>query len=398
MHALPLQDAPVERIAGQADSRPISSALHTGRDTIASRRNLSILGQAVRDFCELERPLQRDLATFKELFYQFVEGCTLTERRSLAASLATNPNIPRTIIFYFALDQVEVAAPVLLFSPIVNEADIASLARRCSVAHLRILARREDLTPAAANLLKKAGGPTVAEILARNHALQPTPPAEAIQPEQDTARETEQVTRVAAVKPEETPSAERRESHASDGNTRQKLLELAGRGGRLGAARSRDNQEQTLKEKREQIEVGKQLLLLVRTGGVDSFVEGASIHTSISPDIIRAMIDKLDGQSLAVLLKGMGVDSLEASQLFLRLVAPAGRSMEAYTRMRNLYDRLAEERCKMTVRALAGTLKFEQLEAITSDTSRRLREAANERRASFGTERGGAPADQRMAG
>ena len=369
-------EAPVRN--GAADATPALSRI----DTISTRRS-TILMEIVRDFCQLERPDQADISRFKEIFYQLIQSVGIVERRSLSASLAACHYVPRTVVLFLAMDELEVAAPVLLFSPVINESDIISLARRMDIEHLKVLARREALTSDGARALRHAGGREVAAILARNRSLVGSDNVEAVP---------------APVVPPVISVSPSPQIHASDAvagplplptndSAARELVDLAGRGGRLGRGRQEEAQA-TRKEiptqpSEKSIAAGRELLEAHRNGAAEGFISAAAYRTGVRAAIIRAMVEKLDGESLAVLLKGMAVEDLEAMQLFVRLLPQVGRDFAKYKSLQAMYRKLNGERCKLAMLALSGTRLTPEHTNEPKAPSARLMEVAAQRRASL---------------
>ncbi|MEM7463563.1 MAG: hypothetical protein AAF362_12895, partial [Pseudomonadota bacterium] len=228
------------RILEKSDNTALTSA--SGRNTLRDNyslagaaqqrgnqlsRKANLLAESTRSFCEFDRPNRHEIEMFKELFYQMIGDCGKAERRLLSASLARNVYTPRQILMYLALDAADIAAPVLLFSPAINEFDIKTLADRLSLDHLKILCRRMDLSEESAKALEKAGGKECAELLVRNPALaQSRQPAAAAMPATDlfTQKTSEPIEKPEMIK----SSPVRRNA------TENQIVKMAATGGKLG--------------------------------------------------------------------------------------------------------------------------------------------------------------------
>ena len=349
-------------------------------DSATSRRG-TILAESVRDFCQLERPDHADISRFKELFYQLIQSLGIAERRSLSASLASNHYIPRTVVLFLAMDELEVAAPVLLFSPVINESDILSLARRLDTEHLKVLARRENLTRESARALRHAGGREVAEILVRNRSL--SDHEEPQRAAENPAPQPVPITRKAPVSADANPQSPP-PLPQKDGSARE-LVDLAARGGRLGRAKpdvtAAAEKAGSTEPSEASIAAGRELLEAHRNGAAEGFIAAAAYRTGVRAAIIRAMIEKLDGESLAVLLKGMAVEDLEAMQLFVRMLPHVGRDFAKYKSLQATYRKLNAERCKLAMLALSGTRLGPEHTHEPKAPSQRLMDVAAQRRA-----------------
>ncbi|MEZ5872391.1 MAG: DUF2336 domain-containing protein [Nitratireductor sp.] len=362
--------------------RPAEGVATRPRAASLSSRRSMILMDSVRDFCQLERPQQSDIARFKELFYQLIQSASVADRRSISASLAGNHYIPRTVILFLAMDVLEVAAPVLLFSPLINEADIISLARRSDLEHLKVLARREAITADGARALRHSGGREVAKILAKNRTLLAA----------SAGDETiDMRTGPVAAPPMPTANPKAHEKPAifkpEPNDPARELVDLASRGGRLGKANPGEaatrQAERPQGPTQETIAASRELLEAHRNGGAEGFVAAAAYRTGVRAAIIRAMVERLDGESLAVLMKGMAVEEIEAMQLFLRLLPQAGRDFAKYKSLKAMYQKLNRDRCKLAMLALSGTRLSPEHTREPKPPSARLMEAAAQRRANL---------------
>ena len=158
-------------------------------------------------------------------------------------------------------------------------------------------------------------------------------------------------------------------------------------GGRLGRGRQEEAQA-TRKEiptqpSEKSIAAGRELLEAHRNGAAEGFISAAAYRTGVRAAIIRAMVEKLDGESLAVLLKGMAVEDLEAMQLFVRLLPQVGRDFAKYKSLQAMYRKLNGERCKLAMLALSGTRLTPEHTNEPKAPSARLMEVAAQRRASL---------------
>lgn len=106
-------------------------------------KSSSILLESTRQFCEINRPTIEDISTYKAFFYQFIDTLPDTDKRQVAAVLARNPYTPRPIGLYLAMDRLEVAAPFLLFSPILKEMDLKAISRKMGEEYAAVIKRRD---------------------------------------------------------------------------------------------------------------------------------------------------------------------------------------------------------------------------------------------------------------
>jgi uncharacterized protein (DUF2336 family) len=79
---------------------------------------------------------------YTELVLRLIEETEIPARAAVAAKLARYPGAPRPVILQLARDLIEVAAPILRFSPGLTPADIAAIAQERGAAHAAVLAER----------------------------------------------------------------------------------------------------------------------------------------------------------------------------------------------------------------------------------------------------------------
>lgn len=328
----PIEPAATPESLSLADTVRISAAAHA--------RKAELLSEATRQFCSLNRPGKAEITQFKEFFYQLIDGCGKAERRKLAVALSSNPYVPRPIIFYLAMDDKEVAAPVLLFSQVLNEADIVILSERLAVDHLQVLCRRDDLTPRSASALIANGGPGAAAILARNANTAQFTVAGLV----DRKAEVESNPGESQVAETEKPVGE-------------ELVSMARRGGRLGRhAPSERIQmvDKAIAKTATDAEMARRLIEAARTGQRRHVAQLIAATAGCPVRSVANLLEEPTVEAVCVLLKGIGIDSLSASQLLLLLVPETGRSNESLAQAVGVFRRLNSEECREFVRMLGG--------------------------------------------
>lgn len=333
-------------------------------------RKANLLAESTRNFCELDRPSRQEVDMFKELFYQMISGCGKSERRLLSASLARNVYTPRQILMYLALDAPDIAAPVLLFSPAINEFDIFTLAGRLSLDHLKILCRRLDLSEESAKVLEKAGGAECADLLGRNPSLARLKQQDKVPPQ--ISKPSLEVNAVEPKIQEHTKSEPAQRSHAQN-----KIVEIAGRGGKLG--RNRQAEPSLFKyDPANPLEV--QLLQAARTGGKDGLSKFVESFCGIRSNIIRQLLDEPEAENLCVLFKGLGTGFVTTLQLLLLLNLRVSSSRSCYDTIKTLITEISFDECRRFLEKLGGSFEPQQTNETQSPPQARLMDAVNSRR------------------
>src|ERR1700722_11468660 len=86
-----------------------------------------------------------------------LDDSSVCVRRSLAEALCRAHDAPRGVVLALAADEPEAAAPVLQYSPVLSDADLADCVASGDVAAQIALARRSNLPPRAKAALAETG-------------------------------------------------------------------------------------------------------------------------------------------------------------------------------------------------------------------------------------------------
>ena len=108
-------------------------------------------------------------ALMGDILNRLVHDVEMTVRRTLAERLADLDNAPHELITTLANDEIEVAAPILLSSGVLQDADLIEIARHRTKEHLMVVARRDAITEQVSDALVDNGNDDVIETLLHNH-------------------------------------------------------------------------------------------------------------------------------------------------------------------------------------------------------------------------------------
>ncbi len=89
-------------------------------------------------------------------------------RAEIAADLARLHRVPPAIVRHLALDEIEIAEPLLILSPILSDSDLCGIAEIRGNRHRRAIARRPLIGVAVTDLLVARGDNMVRRALAAN--------------------------------------------------------------------------------------------------------------------------------------------------------------------------------------------------------------------------------------
>ncbi len=109
---------------------------------------------AVSAFCSLTRPSRREIAQLEDLVLPLYPMVSRETKRFLAAALCESDLPPPRLTLRLAAEPVDVAAPVLIRSPALVDADLVALIAEHGIAHARAIGRRAQLNPAVTQLIR----------------------------------------------------------------------------------------------------------------------------------------------------------------------------------------------------------------------------------------------------
>ncbi len=110
---------------------------------------------AVSAFCSLTRPSRREIAQLEDLTLPLFDDVSVESRRYVAAALSECEYAPAALIRRLCEEPVDVAAPLLIRSPALSDVDLIALIGRHGLPHARAIARRRDLNPTIADLIRE---------------------------------------------------------------------------------------------------------------------------------------------------------------------------------------------------------------------------------------------------
>ncbi len=297
-------------------------------DSRTDRRE--VLVDATRDFANATKGDAAATARYKELFYALVVGADPETRRQVSAILARSPFTPKTIGYFFALDDIRIAAPFLLTSQIFSDHDFEQIIAKSDRAHHEVMARRRDLSE------------RVREQLRQRMAQ----PSDGVKEAADEPPATEQPRQAEAAEQAAAPNAnERPASQAKD-----RLLELAGRSGRLGRSPGKGSGERETRPQR----VGEQLLDIARDRDRRAFAQALGVHCGLAGDDIAKLVLAPSADELIVVLKALDIPKPTVSRILLFLKSELGRQAAQFRQVMDAYDRLSATQCTAVLRQLGG--------------------------------------------
>ena len=136
-----------------------------------------VLVDQVEQFSLLGRPGPEDISRLKEFFYALIGKTDKQQRRKVSVTLARCIYAPRTILIFLALEEIDIASPILLFSPVLKDEDLLNIIGKSSLDHARVIARRDKIGDSVIQSLKRKDDEknTILKILEQNSTLRKKP-------------------------------------------------------------------------------------------------------------------------------------------------------------------------------------------------------------------------------
>ena len=139
-----------------SDFRQIAIRGHSGKGERLFRA-------AITAFCSLPRPSRREIAQVDDLTLSLLDGVSVESRRFVAAALSECEYPPPALVRRLAEEPVSIAAPLLIRSSALTDIDLIALIGRHGLPHARAIARRKDLHPTIASLIRALERPTLVQ-------------------------------------------------------------------------------------------------------------------------------------------------------------------------------------------------------------------------------------------
>lgn len=114
---------------------------------------------AVSAFAALVRPSRREIAQVEELALSLFDRTTPDARRYVAAVLSECESAPKALVLRLCDEPIDIAAPLLVRSPALSDADLLSLVSRHGAPHARAVARRPGLSEPLRRLVDRTLDP-----------------------------------------------------------------------------------------------------------------------------------------------------------------------------------------------------------------------------------------------
>lgn len=118
-----------------------------------ARKAEKLFRAAVSAFCAITRPSRREITQLEDLALPLFDQVTVESKRYVAAALSECPNPPAALVRRLVDESVDIAAPLLVRSPVLNDIELIALIGRHGHGHARAIGRRPGLNPSIAKLV-----------------------------------------------------------------------------------------------------------------------------------------------------------------------------------------------------------------------------------------------------
>ncbi len=134
---------------------------HAGRRRLAACFGDTFFVRA-EDFSQTERYMAL------EIMAALLRDAEIEIRKELARRYADSTHAPHSLVVGLAKDVIEVARPILLYSPVLRDDDLVGIIEERGVAHRMVIANRQHIGGRVADALAQTRDPLVAMTLLQN--------------------------------------------------------------------------------------------------------------------------------------------------------------------------------------------------------------------------------------
>lgn len=149
---------------------PPGELLSLARNPSPDARQRLLLG--VMALCDASPPAGELSPVLGEIFLTLAKQAEREVRRALAERLAAAEWAPAALVNVLALDEIEIARPILLSSPVLQDDDLLRVLIEASLEHQIAVARRPRISGRVADAVIERGEPAVLTALATNRTAE----------------------------------------------------------------------------------------------------------------------------------------------------------------------------------------------------------------------------------
>lgn len=314
------------------------------RNNLKPSRNQSSLVDLSQGFALLSRPSKKEITLFQEQFYTLILNTTSVERKKIAQNIATSAYTPKAIIIFMATQEIAIAQTPLLYSPLLQPADLNLIIEKSSIEQAKVIARRENLDASNVKALLKLDNiaEQVKTTLLANEAILGNSEIQEILETTHISEAWEktelEITNIQSVDISPTQPSKRSKDLS------QTLLALANKGGKL-----RQKPKGKPAKSTENIitlsQMENQLLAIMREKNLKSFAITIQQFCGLKSPITFQILRKQNAGMLATLLRALEISDISAARILLMANLDIGRNPQIFKVVMNKYKNLDHEEC-----------------------------------------------------
>ena len=281
-----------------------------------------------------------ELHRYEELATHFLQKVSVDDRVFVAERLAICGDAPQSIVRSLARDVIEVAEPVIRHSSVLGPIDLLAVIAATGVEHHRLIARRSSLSTEVIRALRLTGD---AEVISRvdPRATTRANPAE-------KAIDDDAATRMPGLYQSNRLDPWR--FLALDRTARLRLIaEIASRPPPMPYAGNATRLDRAFRS----ILSAAQIVGYARSGQLGAIIAAIADGLGLPPALIAAGVNDKSGELLAIMLKGLRLDDVQAQQVFL-LASPSGREVQSFFPLSDLYAGMEPEVAETLIETWRG--------------------------------------------
>ena len=271
-----------------------------------------------------------EIRRYEELAIHFLPKVPVSDRALVAERLSICADAPPAVIRALARDVIDVAASVIRRSPVLDSLDLLGVIAATDVEHHRLIARRPALGNDVKQALRLIGDADVIGFLDDGPSMRAAP---------TEAAASEAPATPTAVRPEMSTSPKRRgrfdvwQFLELDRPSRLRIIaDIAMRPPMPAQPAPTGGADRAFRS----ILSAAQIAGFARKGQIAEMIAAVADGVELGPDAVAACLNDRTGEALAVLLKALRLDDIQAQQIFL-LASPVGRDVQAFFPLTDLF-------------------------------------------------------------
>jgi hypothetical protein len=309
----------------------------------------TVVAAAVATFGSLRNPSATQVEDLSRLVVPLWGRTRDETKRNVAASLSHAKRVPRSLVELLMESPVEVAAPFLVSSPALSEADLAALAASPDERVAKLVRNRDarGAQPPAAlpqpAVVARAAAPETME--ERAPAVSRAPAPETVETRSESEVETRQ--------PIAAPSL------AADFLAQTPFNARAPSPGRRLPPRNADEARELLRR----LATAGRGTPKPQTAGLPDLLDAAFAREDVlfyeilseifhfDPDTLSRLIEEPSGETLAVALRALKASSADALSILMLMKPAVGLDVATFDSMARFYNALKPEDCRAVIDA-----------------------------------------------